>query len=97
MGKRPGVQFEFGRLPKRRNAPTVKFDFETLNPQIPQRAPNWAKGSGVKFEIGSLSKRIKSHGTKFEFGPIQVVFVGPQKLAKAPKRNLILRVDNSVL
>jgi hypothetical protein len=40
MGKSPGVIFEFGRLPKRKNALRVKFDFEPLNPKRP---PKWAK------------------------------------------------------
>jgi hypothetical protein len=34
MGYRPAVKFEFGRLPKRKNAPRVKFDFEPLNPKM---------------------------------------------------------------
>jgi hypothetical protein len=43
MGYSPAVKFEFGSLPKRENAPRVKFDFEPLNPKKPQWAPKWAK------------------------------------------------------
>jgi hypothetical protein len=53
MGKKPGVKFEFGRLPKRKNAPRVIFDFEPLNPKRPQWAPKMGKSPGVKFEFGA--------------------------------------------
>jgi hypothetical protein len=48
MDKSPAVKFEFGRLPKRKNSPRVKFDFEPLNPKKPQWAPKMAKSPGVK-------------------------------------------------
>jgi hypothetical protein len=44
MDKSPGVKFEFGRLPKRKNAPRLKFDFEPLNPKKPQsKMSSWPK------------------------------------------------------
>jgi hypothetical protein len=53
MDKSPGVKFEFGGLPKRKNAPRVKFYFESLNPKKPQWAPKWAKAPGIRFEFGA--------------------------------------------
>jgi hypothetical protein len=48
MGKSPGVKFEFGRLPERKNAPRVKFDFGPLNTKMPQWAPKIGESPQIK-------------------------------------------------
>jgi hypothetical protein len=52
MGKRPAVIFEFGIIPKRKNAPKVKFDFQPLNPKRSQWTHIMGKNHEVKFEFG---------------------------------------------
>jgi hypothetical protein len=43
---------EFGRLPKRKNATRVKFDFEPVNLKKPQWASKMGKIQEEKFEFG---------------------------------------------
>jgi hypothetical protein len=57
MGKSPGVKFEFARLPKKKNALSVTFDFGPLKPKRPQWAPKMNKSPAVKLEFGRLPKR----------------------------------------
>jgi hypothetical protein len=67
MGKSTGVKFEFGRLPKIKNGPTVKFDFEPLNPKTPQWVPKMGKSPGVKLEFWRFPKSKSAPRVKFDF------------------------------
>jgi hypothetical protein len=57
---------EFGRLPKRKNAPRDKFDFEPVNLKKPSGRPKWKKSAEKNLSLGP--KMGKSPKVKLEFG-----------------------------
>jgi hypothetical protein len=54
--KVPGVNFEFVNLRKRKNSPSVKFDFGPLNTKRPKWAPKMGISPEVNFEFGAQTR-----------------------------------------
>jgi hypothetical protein len=88
-------EFEFGSLPKRTNAPRVKFDFGPIKMVVvgfgvPQK---WATAPGVKFEFGNLPKRTNASRVKFVFGSLPKRTNAPRiKFDFGPRKMVVVGV-----
>jgi hypothetical protein len=63
--KAPGVNFEFGTLPKRTNSPRVKFVFGPLKHKKPSGPLKRGKAPEYHFSLGDSPKEKISSKSKF--------------------------------